>query len=98
MASKYPTVRRDLALVIDESVNFDAIQAIAKKTAKDLLKEMNLFDVFSDKEKLGEGKKSYAVSFVFEDTEKTLNDKDIDNTMSQLMKLYEEKLGAVIRK
>ncbi len=96
--SKYPTVRRDLALVIDENVNFDAIQAIAKKTAKDLLKEMNLFDVFSDKEKLGEGKKSYAVSFVFEDTEKTLNDKDIDNTMSQLMKLYEEKLGAIIRK
>jgi phenylalanyl-tRNA synthetase beta chain len=96
--SKYPSVRRDLALVIDEQINFSDIQTIAKKTAKDLLKEINLFDVFSDKEKLGEGKKSYAVSFVFEDNEKTLNDKDIDFTMNQLMKLYEDKLGAVIRK
>ncbi len=96
--SKYPTVRRDLALVIDEQVNFSEIEAIAKKTTKTLLADVNLFDVFTDKEKLGEGKKSYAVSFLFEDTEKTLNDKDIDATMAQLMKLYEEKLGALIRK
>jgi phenylalanyl-tRNA synthetase beta chain len=96
--SRFPTVRRDLALVIDEQVTFNEIEAIAKKTAKDLLADVNLFDVFMDKEKLGEGKKSYAVSFLFEDTEKTLNDKDIDATMSQLMKLYEDKLGALIRK
>jgi phenylalanyl-tRNA synthetase beta chain len=96
--SKYPTVRRDLALVIDEQVNFNEIEAIAKKTAKNLLAGVNLFDVFTDKDKLGEGKKSYAVSFLFEDTEKTLNDKEIDATMAQLMKLYEEKLGALIRK
>lgn len=96
--SKFPTVRRDLALVLDEQVNFSEIQSIAQKTAKDLLKEINLFDVFIDAEKLGAGKKSYAVSFVFEDTEKTLNDKMIDDTMSKLMKLYEEKLGASIRR
>lgn len=96
--SRYPTVRRDLAMLLDEQVHFADIQAIAKKTAKDLLKEINLFDVFSDKEKLGEGKKSYAVSFVFEDSDKTLSDKDIDGIMTQLMKQCEEKLSAVIRK
>lgn len=96
--SKYPSIRRDLALVIDKQINFADIQSIAKKTAKDLLKEINLFDVFTDKDKLGEDKKSYAISFVFEDSAKTLNDKEIDSTMNQLMKQYEEKLGALIRK
>jgi phenylalanyl-tRNA synthetase beta chain len=96
--SKYPTVRRDLAMVLDEQVSFAEVETIARKTAKDLLKNVNLFDVFADKEKVGEGKKSYAVSFLFENPEKTLSDKEIDGTMSQLMKLYEEKLGAVIRK
>jgi phenylalanyl-tRNA synthetase beta chain len=96
--SKYPTVRRDLALVIDENITFADIQTIAQKTAKELLKEINLFDVFADKEKLGEGKKSYAISFIFEDNEKTLSDKEIDGTMTQLMKQYEDKLGALIRK
>jgi phenylalanyl-tRNA synthetase beta chain len=96
--SKFPSVRRDLALVIDEKVNFEEIRVLAQKTAKDLLKEVNLFDVFQDENKLGAGKKSYAVSFIFEDSSKTLNDKDIDQVMNPLMKLYEEKLGAVIRK
>ena len=71
---------------------------IAQKTAKDLLKEVNLFDVFQDENKLGAGKKSYAVSFVFEDSNKTLSDKDIDQIMNPLMKQYEEKLGALIRR
>lgn len=93
-----PSVRRDLALVINKDISFNQIIGIAKKNAKKLLKDVNLFDVFEDESKLGEGKKSYAVSFVFEEQGKTLNDKQIDKIMQQLMKKYEADLGAVIRK
>jgi phenylalanyl-tRNA synthetase beta chain len=96
--NKFPTVRRDLALVIDQSVGFGEIRQLAGKTAKKMLKEMNLFDVFEDESKLGAGKKSYAVSFVFEDLEKTLQDKEIDALMGQLVGAFETKLGAVVRK
>ena len=96
--NKFPTVRRDLALVIDQSVRFGDIRQLAAKTAKKMLKEVNLFDVFEDENKLGAGKKSYAVSFVFEDHEKTLQDKEIDAMMGQLAAIFEGKLGAVIRK
>ncbi len=96
--SRFPTVRRDLALVIDQSTPFSDIVAVANKTAKKILKEVNLFDVFEDAAKLGEGKKSYAVSFVFEDAEKTLQDKEIDALTQQLQQAFESKLGAVIRK
>lgn len=96
--NKYPTVRRDLALVIDQSVGFGDIRQLAAKTAKKMLKEVNLFDVFEDESKLGAGKKSYAVSFVFEDFEKTLQDKEIDAVMGQLTGAFEGKLGAQIRK
>ena len=63
-----------------------------------MLREVNLFDVFEDESKLGAGKKSYAVSFTFEDPEKTLQDKDIDALMGQLTGVFEGKLGAQIRK
>lgn len=96
--NKYPSVRRDLALVVDKSVNFADISLIANKAAKKLLKDINLFDVFENEEKLGVGKKSYAVSFVFEDKEKTLQDKEIEKTMDELIKGYETKLSAIIRK
>jgi phenylalanyl-tRNA synthetase beta chain len=96
--SKYPSVRRDLALVLDTSVKFGDIALMAQKTAKKLLKDVNLFDVFEDETKLGAGKKSYAVSFIFEDKEKTLNDKDIEKVMDELIKTYESKLGALIRR
>ena len=62
------------------------------------MKEVNLFDVFEDAQKLGAGKKSYAVSFVFEDQEKTLQDKDIEGFMAQLQQAFETKLGAQVRK
>jgi phenylalanyl-tRNA synthetase beta chain len=91
-------VRRDLALVIDKTLGFGEIKSLAARTAKKLLKEVNLFDVFQDESKIGAGKKSYAVSFVFEDGEKTLQDKEIDATMSQLQQAFEQKLGAIIRK
>jgi phenylalanyl-tRNA synthetase beta chain len=96
--NKFPMVRRDLALVLDKGVTFGEIRQLATKTAQKLLKEVNLFDVFDDENKLGAGKKSCAVSFVFEDTGKTLQDKDIDAVMNQLTSVFEGKLGAVIRK
>ena len=96
--NKFPTMRRDLALVIEKSVKFNDIVAIARKTGKKILKDINLFDVFEDESKLGEGKKSYAVSFVFEDVTKTLKDKEVEKIMNNLIRNYEEKLGAIIRK
>jgi phenylalanyl-tRNA synthetase beta chain len=96
--NKFPTVRRDLALVLDKGVTFGEIRQLATKTAQKLLKEVNLFDVFDDENKLGAGKKSCAVSFIFEDTGKTLQDKEIDAVMNQLTSVFEGKLGAVIRK
>ncbi len=96
--SKFQSVRRDLALVLDKTVNFNDIQALANKTAKQYLKETNLFDVFADETKLGEGKKSYAVSFVFDDAENGLQEKDIESLMANLIAQFEQKLGAVIRR
>ena len=93
-----PSVRRDLALVVDNSVTFGQVIATAKKTGKKLLKEVNLFNVFTDEEKLGAGKKSYAVSFIFEETGKTLNEKQIDKLFKQLISRFEADLGAVIRR
>jgi phenylalanyl-tRNA synthetase beta chain len=96
--NRFPQVRRDLALVLDTNVAFADIALIAKKTAKTLLKDINLFDVFDDAEKLGVGKKSYAVSFIFEDKEKTLQEKDIEKIMSELITRFETQLNALIRR
>ena len=96
--SKFPVVRRDLALVLNHSVTFSEIRQLAAKTAKKLLKDVNLFDVFEDAAKIGAGKKSYAVSFLFEDPQKTLQDKEIDALMQQLQQAFEQKLNATIRK
>jgi phenylalanyl-tRNA synthetase beta chain len=96
--SKFPSVRRDLALVIDKKVSFADIEQIARQTDKKLLKQISLFDVFDDESKLGSGKKSYAVSFVFEDLEKTLKDTDIEVIMNKLTDNFVSKAGAIIRK
>lgn len=96
--NKFPSSRRDLALVIDNSVKFEDIVTIANKTGKKLLKEINLFDVYINEEQLGAGKKSYAVSFLFEDPTRTLKDKEVDKVMNQLIQTYEGKLGALIRR
>jgi len=95
--NKFPIVRRDLALVLDRHIAFGDIRQLANKTAKKLLREVNLFDVFEDETKIGTGKKSYAVSFTFEDPEKTLQDKEIDAVMGQLQTAFEMKLGAFVR-
>lgn len=96
--SKYPSVRRDLALVIDNTVKFEDIVAIAKKIGKKLITDIDLFDVYENEEQLGHNKRSYAVSFLFEDPEKTLKDKEVDKVMQKLIQEYEEKLGAAIRR
>jgi len=96
--SKYPAVRRDLALVIDKKVKFAEIEQIAKQSEKKILKQISLFDVYENKQQLGEDKKSYAVSFVFEDSSKTLNDSEIDHIMNKISTQLLEKLGANIRK
>jgi phenylalanyl-tRNA synthetase beta chain len=93
---KYPEVRRDLSLLLDENVSFDAIYNIARQTEKGLLKDINLFDVYQGKN-LPEGKKSYAVSFTIQDNTKTLTDVQIDKIMSKLQKNFEVELGASLR-
>lgn len=94
---KFPAVRRDLALVLDKQVKFAAVEAAAKTVKSSLLQELNLFDVF-ESEKLGTNKKSYAVSFTFQDAQKTLTDKEIDAVMDKLVKAFEGQLQAEIRK
>lgn len=93
---KYPEVRRDLALLIDNNIQFDAIYNIARQSEKGLLKGINLFDVYQGSN-LPEGKKSYAVSFTIQDATKTLTDVQIDKIMSKLQKSFETELGAVLR-
>ena len=94
--ARYPEVRRDLALLIDKSVQFTQIEALAYKTERKLLKKVALFDVYEGN-KLPEGKKSYAVSFILQDEDKTLNDKQIEKTMSRLVEVYTQELDAVLR-
>ena len=94
--SKYPAVKRDLALLIDKQVQFADIEKIAFETEKKLLKEVELFDVYEGKN-LEAGKKSYAVSFVLQDENATLNDKQIDKIMQKLIKNLQNKLNAALR-
>lgn len=93
---KYPAVKRDFALLLDEKVSFKEVYELAFQTERNLLKEVTLFDVYQGKN-LPEGKKSYAVSFAIQDKSKTLTDKQIDKIMSKLEKVYSEKLGASLR-
>ncbi len=93
---KFPEVRRDFALLLDNAVRFEDIDTIAKQTEKKLLKNVNLFDVYEGKN-LPAGKKSYAVSFTLQDEHKTLTDKQIDKIMNKLQHNFENKLGAELR-
>ena len=94
--SKYPAVSRDLALLIDNGVEFAEIEQVARQTEKKLLKKVELFDVYQGRN-LPEGKKSYAVNFILQDDTKTLNDKAIDAIMQKLIKNLTTKLGAELR-
>lgn len=95
--SKYPEVRRDLALMLDSTVRFSDIKNVAVKADKKLIKNISLFDVYQGN-KLPEGKKSYAISCILEDTTKTLTDNIIDGIMNNMISLLEKQCGAVLRK
>ncbi len=95
--SKFPAVRRDLSLVLDGKVSYEVIEKIAFNTESNILKRINVFDVYQG-DKIQSHQKAYALSFILQDEQKTLTDKIIDKTMSRLMQSFEEKLGAIIRK
>ena len=94
--NRFPSVRRDLSLLIDESITFSELEKIARKTDNTILKSINLFDVYEG-DKLPKGKKSYALSFIMMDSEKTLTDKDVDQVMNKLIDSFKTKVGAEIR-
>ncbi len=94
--SKFPEVKRDLALLVDKNIEFYAIESIAYESERKLLKSVTLFDVYEGKN-LEAGKKSYAVNFILQDTEKTLTDNQIDKIMNKIQKNIEDKLGAKLR-
>jgi len=95
--SKYPAVRRDLSMLIDKSITFGQLKQIAQKAERKLLQDINVFDVYEG-DKLPAGKKSYALSFVLQDDEKTLTDKAIDSIMQKLIYNLQKEAGAEIRK
>lgn len=94
--AKYPAVRRDLSLLIDESISFASLEKVAFESERKLLKKVGLFDVYQG-DKLEKGKKSYALSFVLQDSGKTLTDEQVEKAMSRIAGQFNEKLGAVIR-
>ena len=93
---KYPEVRRDLALLIDKTVQFNQLRDLAFRSERKLLQSVDLFDVYEGKG-VPEGKKSYAISYILRDDEKTLNDKQIEKIMQKLVSSYERELGAQLR-
>ncbi len=95
--SKFPAIQRDLAIVVDKNINFNALQQAVDKLNISKLQQVQLFDIF-ESEKLGKNKKSMAVSFTFMDEEKTLTDKEIDGIINKLIRTFETELSAEIRK
>lgn len=93
---KYPQVKRDLALLLDNTISFKEVYDLALQTERKFLKNVSLFDVYTGK-KLPEGKKSYAISFTLQDENNTLNDKQIDKIMNKLQQRYEKQLNAELR-
>ena len=95
--SKYPAVNRDLAIIVNKALPFEAVEKATAAAKVNKLTSISLFDIF-ESEKIGAGKKSMAISFTFLDEEKTMTDKDIDSMMNKIIAAYEKELGAEIRK
>ena len=93
---KFPEVSRDLALLLDKNITFSQVENIAYNVERKLLRRVTLFDVYEGKN-LEEGKKSYAVNFILQDSDKTLTDRQIETIMSKLQKAFSTELGAKIR-
>jgi phenylalanyl-tRNA synthetase beta chain len=94
---RFPDVRRDLSLVVDQNVTFEQLRTIAQRTEKKLLRDLNVFDVYAG-DRLESGKKSYSVSFTLQDPTQTLTDQAIDQVMQKLIQQFEKQAGALIRK
>ena len=94
---KYPAVKRDIAVIVDENVEVGQIEKIIAKKARKLLESMNLFDIYRN-EKLGDNKKSVAYSLIFRDKNKTLDDSTINKAMEEIIKELEKTLKAELRK
>ena len=94
---KYPSSRRDLALVVDQSIKYSDVEKIIKKSAGSLLKDVFLFDIYQNEKHLGKGKKSYAVGVIFEDKEKNLKDKVLDKILKKALTQMDSELGASLR-
>ena len=93
---KFPEVRRDLALLLDESVSYADLRKSAFRVGKKILKQVGLFDVYRG-DKIAEGKKQYALSFVLQDLDKTLTDNDVERVMSKLLSTFQNEFGATLR-
>ena len=93
---KFPEVRRDLALLLDESVSYADLRKSAFRVGKKLIKQVGLFDVYRG-DKIAEGKKQYAMSFVLQDLEKTLTDNDVEKVMNKLLSTFQNEFGATLR-
>ena len=93
---KYPEVRRDLALLLDESVKYEDLRTLALRSGKKLLKSVSLFDVYRG-DKIPEGKKQYALNFVLQDSEKTLTDEAVEAVMDKILNAFKTRAGAVLR-
>ena len=93
---KFPSVRRDLALLLDESVSYASLRATAFKQAKKLLRQVGLFDVYRG-DKIPQGKKQYAMSFVIQDAERTLTDQDTERVMEKILTAFQKEYGAQLR-
>ena len=93
---RFPEVRRDLALLLDESVSYAQLRALAFKQARKLLKQVGLFDVYRG-DKIPQGKKQYALSFTIQDPERTLTDQDTERLMDKLLNAFKSEFGAQLR-
>jgi phenylalanyl-tRNA synthetase beta chain len=93
---KFPVIERDLAMVIDQTIQYQDVQKTIKQLQSKLLQNIHIFDVF-ESDKLGQGKKSYAINLSFSDADKTLTDVEVETEMNKIIKSLEDKLGAAIR-
>jgi phenylalanyl-tRNA synthetase beta chain len=93
---KFPEVRRDLALLLDENVSYEKLNASALRVGKNLIRQVSLFDVYRG-DKIPAGKKQYAMSFVLQDLEKTLTDADVERVMNKLLSTFQNEYGAILR-
>ncbi len=94
---KFPTIRRDISLTMDQSITYEALRRVILKTEKKLIKDMNLFDVYKNEEQLGKGQKSYAISMIYKDRERTLNDKQVDKSIRNIMDALRRELNCEVR-